>query len=549
MQLLHALAAGIPAAANGLVRLYRRGTATRATWYSSFEADSANSSGADIPLDSTGSAIVYVNEVVQVVVLDASDQQLRDFVSGEQAYAVEVRSQSFTGTDYTSGAQAAGSPTTDGDVLDRWLTSAGGIDWKGLYSGSSVYLKFIFGALYGLFYNVKSPEYGAVGDGVANDTAAFQAAHDAALAADGGVVVVPPGVYHVSAALAWYTTVSLIAVPGTVIIKQTTAGLNVLSVGNSNTGISTGPTIIYGIRFDSTVSNSTAQVSVGHSTGDELHFLSCFFGGSSNSVGAALVIGGTNNGLVLLRDCEVYSWADITTIYDTSAAGTGRLDIVSCRLFTHTAAFDDYLILSNENHLNVRDCEFTFRGTSGNSVGVFLDDTAHALTVSGCRFLSDNAGATNYAVQVMEAGLMQVDDSNYFATTGLSRYYCAVATDCAAEGSYLAMRPFVETTEATNAVTLDDWTDGFFLKCTGADPDVAMPKPGYTGRTVRIVLLNQSGGAWGSPPSFTASGGTSYRLVLPNLANLEKISIEFMASRQPGSALETWFQVSDWGTW
>jgi hypothetical protein len=45
-------------------------------------------------------------------------------------------------------------------------------------------------------FNVK--DYGATGDGITDDTAAFQAAADAAFAADGGVVVAPPGTYAIS---------------------------------------------------------------------------------------------------------------------------------------------------------------------------------------------------------------------------------------------------------------------------------------------------------------------------------------------------------------
>lgn len=43
--------------------------------------------------------------------------------------------------------------------------------------------------------NVKHPEFGAVGDGVTDDTAAIQAAIDFAGAAGGGVVFIPKGVY------------------------------------------------------------------------------------------------------------------------------------------------------------------------------------------------------------------------------------------------------------------------------------------------------------------------------------------------------------------
>ena len=51
------------------------------------------------------------------------------------------------------------------------------------------------------FFNVKDPDYGAAGDGVTNDTAAIQAAIDAAEAADGGWVFFPAGDYLINATL------------------------------------------------------------------------------------------------------------------------------------------------------------------------------------------------------------------------------------------------------------------------------------------------------------------------------------------------------------
>lgn len=49
-------------------------------------------------------------------------------------------------------------------------------------------------------YNVTDPQFGAIGDGVADDTLPMQAALDAAIAGD-GVVVVPPGEYLVTTTL------------------------------------------------------------------------------------------------------------------------------------------------------------------------------------------------------------------------------------------------------------------------------------------------------------------------------------------------------------
>ena len=60
--------------------------------------------------------------------------------------------------------------------------------------------------------NVK--DYGAVGDGVTDDTAALQAAVSAVLAGGGGAIFLPQGVYGLSAALQFVTTGDAVAVEG-----------------------------------------------------------------------------------------------------------------------------------------------------------------------------------------------------------------------------------------------------------------------------------------------------------------------------------------------
>lgn len=52
--------------------------------------------------------------------------------------------------------------------------------------------------------NVKDPTYGAVGNGVTDDTAAIQAAIDAASAAGGGIVFLPPGTYLLTDTITFY---------------------------------------------------------------------------------------------------------------------------------------------------------------------------------------------------------------------------------------------------------------------------------------------------------------------------------------------------------
>lgn len=62
-------------------------------------------------------------------------------------------------------------------------------------------------------FNVKSPQFGATGDGVADDTGEFQAAIDAADIA-GGEVFLPPGAYKITADLVITNTINTVSIRG-----------------------------------------------------------------------------------------------------------------------------------------------------------------------------------------------------------------------------------------------------------------------------------------------------------------------------------------------
>lgn len=70
-------------------------------------------------------------------------------------------------------------------------------------------------------YNVKEAAYGAVGDGVTDDTAAIQVAIDAANAAGGGIIYFPDGTYLISSHLSLYSNISVFSDPGAIIRAQT----------------------------------------------------------------------------------------------------------------------------------------------------------------------------------------------------------------------------------------------------------------------------------------------------------------------------------------
>lgn len=550
MHLIAPLTSGFVGAENGFARIYRRGTSTRATVYTDFEASTADSSGDDIDLDSSGAVVIYVNELVQVQVYSSIGQLLRDFISGDGAYAVEVISPAFTGTDYTSGAHAVSKPTTAGAIFDLWIASAGAIDWKVLFGGVATDLQDALGATGGLFFNVKSPEFGAVGDDVTDDVAAWQAAHDAAADAGGGIVVAPPGNYLIGAELVWEPGVHLFCLPDTVVLRQTTpAASNIRVVASSIANLRGVPTYFIGCAFDSTQANSATQFSVGHASSEAIVIDSCVFGYSSFATGAGVVVG-ASTGTTTIRNSTFTARASTRLVYDTTSANdASRVHIDNCSFTSYAGAYGTDMVKSNENELRVTRSRFLFRSTSGDTVAIAVANDDYALIVSGCNFKTSTSGDVAYAVQMYAAARVFVDESNYFGP-GVNPYLQAASTDITSEGlSTLALR--AESTGTTTGVTatVADFVESYFLRSTNvAAPGVTLPKIFFYGQVLRLAIENNSGSNWGATsPTLIAAAGTvvAYDNVAPNLNNGRFGTVTLVAMNVAGSI--TWVQMGPWG--
>lgn len=199
MHLIAPLASGVRGGELGTAQLFRRGTSTRVTWYEDFEGHGANATGDDITLDSYGGAVVFVNELTTVVVKDASGTTVREFTAGDSAAAVEVVSDSFTGTDYDSALTGTNKPATLLDILNRWNNSAGTTDWQVTFGGTSVNLDVAVAG--NILINVKSPSFGAKGDGTTDDTSAINAAAAFADSVGNATIYFPPGDYRITATI------------------------------------------------------------------------------------------------------------------------------------------------------------------------------------------------------------------------------------------------------------------------------------------------------------------------------------------------------------
>jgi len=277
MHLIGPLAAGIRGAPNGTAELYRRGTSTRLTYYTDFEGQSPAATGENVQLDANGGAVVYVGEVARVVVRDADGTMVRDFTASISAKAVQYSGPSFTGTNVETSEAQTNAPLALSDALDSWFESAGAADFL-VYNGSgTVNLSAVAtqqAALAATFAQTLSSvvTYGAVGDGVTDDSAAIAAA-----IAAGGTVVFPPGTYRI--------TTSALTLPSNVhfqgsgyastAIVQDTASVPVLSVTSTASAAQ-----VLGIAFRHASAASATVPEVSISNGAKARFQSCEFGSS-----------------------------------------------------------------------------------------------------------------------------------------------------------------------------------------------------------------------------------------------------------------------------
>ena len=395
MHLIKALAAGVSGAESGTALIYQRGTSTKANYYTDFEGAELVTAGPAtvVTLDAYGSVEVYVNQYVDVVVKSSAGATVRTFTAGVSSANVEVRSASFIGTSYDTLTTAASQPTTLEAVLDRWLTSAGAVDFKVDVNGVATNISAAALAAYGVFFNVKGSAYGAVGDGSTNDYTAIAAAITAAAVA-GGIVYFPPGTYDIGTALTVPANVSLMgAGPNASIIETTGAATNVLVLSGSPTYTAQS---VSGLTLKCKIANTGLIISFTGSSRAVVR--DCYLGGANSTAANGLVDVGSSSGKYIRFDncVMVTGGAASKMVISNLTNRTGRVEMVGCRFVTPaslTHSAPTTMGLLEGSCFFVRDCLFDNSASSAGAYAcIYAGATAYG-SVRGCEFL-DSAGAT-----------------------------------------------------------------------------------------------------------------------------------------------------------
>jgi hypothetical protein len=533
MHLVSALASGFAAAPNGTAQIYVRGSSTRATLYDDFEASSSNSSGADVNLGSYGEAIVYVNQLVDVVVKNSDGTSVAQFVAGSEAPNVEVMSQSFTGVDYVTAASGASEPTTLQAVLDLWKTNSGAIDWKVLIAGSATTLTNAFGSLSGLVYNVKSPAYGAVGDGVTNDQAAITAALAAAVAAGGGIVFFPKGTYLTTTAIEWAHNVSMLGVGvGSIVTINSASNASAFTWSTGTLG--TTPVWICGMTIQASQVNTGTMLNATVAT--NLVIDRCWLGGNSNATGYCVLTTGVSK-LRILNSHLAINGGSLSAL---SLSANTFCAIESSIIATTATAYAGSMLKSiaagaSGGRLIVQSTRFDITSVTSAAGSRYAVESTTESTVTGCEFLWTTQNFTAVFLVTGNSKLVELGNDTHSASPRWT-----MVSGLMGKESQIELTNYVQLTGSSTAVTIPDGYRYWDYESTGTLPTVTMPTKLFYGQRLTIRIANGSGGNWATlTPVGSQITGTPTRSLLAG----ETLFMEFYVGTYGGSAAWIAFNV------
>jgi len=243
--------------------------------------------GGGYRLDQAGKIALFVDTTCKVIVQDTNGVNVDSFVYevATNAGLVEILNPGFTGVSPTSGALVAGGRSTLDTALSSLYSSLGGLDgkYRGVYGTADTNVKAEIEQI-----GLTPQRFGAKGDGVTDDTAAFLSLA-AAQSASGLAVFLPKGTYKISSAITFGAAVTITGVSSAgSIITQSNAISGGIVIGNSS--------VLRNLSVRSSVASSGVGISCG--------FLCGFFGVNVDTTTGTFVTGvSCTAGQLLAYDC------------------------------------------------------------------------------------------------------------------------------------------------------------------------------------------------------------------------------------------------------
>ena len=512
MNIIGPLASGIIGAGNGSAQIFLRGTGSRAVYYSTFEGIQASTSGCDVALDANGSAVVYVNQLVDVVVKDSTGLTLRSFTVGEASPNVEVQSLSFTGAGYNTAIAATGQPTTLQSVLDLWLTNAGAPDWKVKVGTTTNTLQTWIASFAGIFYNVQAPAYGAKGDGSTDDTTAIQAAINAAQAAGGGIVLFPGTTTATS-----YRITSTLSLPEKVHLWGLGVQASGIAMDSPTASIITCTNVtgltqeIRGILFFFAQA-STGQILTNTNVGTvrSIKMVDCEMLGGSGSSAHVINLAAAAHRL-LLENCLVVPGS--SSSQGVSVPAVGPTIILNNCGFVAPATYASVLVKAGILHaVNCNfDCSLVAAGTYLAVQLIATPSNGSRGSIVGCDFIPGAGTSTAInSSSTQDSTAMFTETANVFRSGWTNLYsglYSTTGGVLRLEGRKASAE--AQTVGATTAITVHPELYGatVLTLTTNDNHTLTAPNPGAIGDTYTLVVFRDAtGGTSSGTISFTGGG-------------------------------------------
>lgn len=559
MNLVQFLAAGVNGAASGSATFFLRGTASSAAavLYNDFEGVAQPGTNV-ITLDANGAAEVYCDAYVDVEIKNSAGTTLRTVTLGNSAPLVEVRSDSFTGTDYDGDpANTAGEPVTLKAILDKWFDSAGAVNWQVISNGVATNLQSAVAGVAGMFINVKDPTYGATGDGVTDDTTAVLAAISAASSAGGGLVFFPPGTYQVTQLNPSVSDVVLMGAGDEAAIIRGTSTTTFLLRFSDNTANASKR--ITGLGF---TSSSVYDVLVDVEESQTLHVDNCKFTCSNLLEAAIRRIDADGLAKINVSNCIFDDVIGDSAIQNLSDDSESFITVNGCR-FVANAAFVGAIVDGPD--FSVSQCEFDASAvtlgpyhavdagsneTTGKYLGTYTGNTfrdggsdGFAFMLSGLANGSDFTETANSFYGFVDP--VDPDDKGhiYDASTANSASLIGCHVELGSrKGKFLAFIVSGAGTELDAALVAEllviEFTNASSFTVTFRNPGKSIVGFMPPGCMINVMVLNDSGGAFPvifnvdsiTGPSFTetsvANGGKAY---CTGQVALESAGSEFFA--------------------